>query len=131
MLCAAYSSAKDPVNYAGFLAENVISGRSPIRHWEELREETEESRILLDVRTGKSTRKASGGSIHIPLDELRERIQEIPEEKEIWIYCQVGLRGYLAQRILMQRRKQKVFNLSGGYRLLQVTGRGMFRKAAT
>lgn len=126
-LCYAppYSSAKDPVNYAGFLAENVISGRSPIRHWEELREETEESRILLDVRTREEYEEGHlGGSIHIPLDELRERIQEIPEEKEIWIYCQVGLRGYLAQRILMQRRKQKVFNLSGGYRLLQVTGRG-------
>ena len=126
-LCYAppYSSAKDPVNYAGFLAENVISGRSPIRHWEELREETEESRILLDVRTREEYEEGHlGGSIHIPLDELRERIQEIPEEKDIWIYCQVGLRGYLAQRILMQRRKQKVFNLSGGYRLLQVTGRG-------
>ncbi len=125
-LCYAppYSSAKDPLNYAGFIAENVLAGRSPVRYWEELKDGIPESVVVLDVRTPEEY--AAGhlpGSRNIPVDELRERLEEIPQDREIWIYCQVGLRGYVAQRILMQRRpEQPVYNLSGGWRLRQAAG---------
>ena len=78
--------------------------------------------MLLDVRTSEEYQAGHlAGSMNIPVDELRERLEELPEDKEIWVYCQVGLRGYIAQRILMQRRPgQKIYNLSGGYRLLTV-----------
>jgi len=124
-LCYAppYSSAKDPVNYAGFIAENVLTKRSRIKHWEDLAKRDPASAILIDVRTAEEYQEGHlSGSINIPVDELRERMTEIPEDKDLWIYCQVGLRGYIAQRILMQARQQKVFNLSGGYRLLQISG---------
>ncbi|MCD8077596.1 MAG: FAD-dependent oxidoreductase [Lachnospiraceae bacterium] len=125
-LCYAppYSSAKDPVNYAGFLAENVLEGLSPIRHWHDLEARDRETSVLLDVRTPEEYEEGHlEGSRNIPVDELRERLEEIPGDREIWIYCQVGLRGYIAQRILMQRREgQNIYNLSGGYRLLQLIG---------
>lgn len=125
-LCYAppYSSAKDPVNYAGFIAENVLAGRSPIRHWHDLAKLDRSTVVLIDVRTAEE--HAQGhlpGSMNIPVDELRNRMAEIPTEKDIWIYCEVGLRGYIAQRILMQRRPQQhCYNLSGGYRLLTAAG---------
>ena len=80
--------------------------------------------ILVDVRTQEEY--AHGhleGSINIPVDELRDRIDSLPRNRELWIYCQVGLRGYIAQRMVMQLRPdQKVYNLSGGYRLLSIAG---------
>lgn len=123
-LCYAppYSSPKDPVNYAGYMAENVLSGRAPVKRWYDLPLRDEKESVLLDVRTSEEYQAGHlAGSMNIPVDELRERLEELPEDKEIWVYCQVGLRGYIAQRILMQRRPgQKIYNLSGGYRLLTV-----------
>lgn len=125
-LCYAppYSSPRDPVNYAGLIAENVLSGLSPIKHWHDLAERDQASSILVDVRTQEEY--AHGhleGSINIPVDELRDRIDSLPRNRELWIYCQVGLRGYIAQRMVMQLRPdQKVYNLSGGYRLLSIAG---------
>lgn len=125
-LCYAppYSSPRDPVNYAGLIAENVLSGLSPIKHWHDLAERDQASSILVDVRTQEEY--AHGhleGSINIPVDELRDRIDSLPRNRELWIYCQVGLRGYIAQRVVMQLRPdQKVYNLSGGYRLLSIAG---------
>ena len=102
----------------------MLAGRSPVRYWEELKDGIPESVVVLDVRTPEEY--AAGhlpGSRNIPVDELRERLEEIPQDREIWIYCQVGLRGYVAQRILMQRRpEQPVYNLSGGWRLRQAAG---------
>lgn len=124
-LCYAppYSSAKDPINFAGFLAENALSGRSPLIHWSDLAARPTDA-VLIDVRTPREY--AAGhlkGSINIPVDEIRQRLAEIPENRPLWIYCQVGLRGYVAQRMLMQLRpRQKVFNLSGGYRLIKIAG---------
>ena len=125
-LCYAppYSSPRDPVNYAGLIAENVLSGLSPIKHWHDLAERDQASSILVDVRTQEEY--AHGhleGSINIPVGELRDRIDSLPRNRELWIYCQVGLRGYIAQRMVMQLRPdQKVYNLSGGYRLLSIAG---------
>ena len=120
----AYSSAKDPINYAGFLAQNVLSGRSPIKHWNDLENRDREKSVLVDVRTsGEYAMGHLDGSVNIPVDELRERLDQLPKDKELWIYCQVGIRGYIAQRILMQSRPgQKVYNISGGYRLFKLIG---------
>ncbi len=112
-----YSSAKDPVNMAGFVAENIALKRLSIFYWNEMNRITPDD-ILLDVRSRDEF--AAGhisGATNIPVDELRTRLQELPTEKTIYIYCEAGLRGYLGQRILKQSGYDSVFNLSGGYKL--------------
>lgn len=110
-----YSSAKDPVNMAGFVAENILSNRLKVFYWHELAGLKPED-ILLDVRNPDEFFSGSiPGAINIPLDEIRERLHEIPADKNIRIYCEAGLRGYLAQRILKQLGFDSVSNLSGGY----------------
>ena len=112
-----YSSAKDPVNMAGFVAENILLKRLHIFYWNELAN-IKSTDILLDVRrkdeydAGKIEQ-----AINVPVDELRSRLDEIPKDKNIFIYCEAGLRGYLAQRILVQSGFKNVSNLSGGYQL--------------
>ncbi|WP_434310909.1 FAD-dependent oxidoreductase [Hominifimenecus sp. rT4P-3] len=123
-LCYAppYSSAKDPVNFAGYVAENVLGGLSPIWHWHELPKLDEQEITLLDVRTEEEYGEGHlRHSVNIPVDELRERIGELDREKPIYLYCQVGIRGYIAQRILMQNG-YTVWNLSGGYGFLSKIG---------
>ena len=108
-----YGSAKDPVNYAGFVAANILRGDVAICHVDEIMNPREDQ-VILDVR--KPFEVATGmipGAVHIPLDELRGRINELPRDKEILPYCQVGLRGYVACRILSQNG-YKCRNLSGG-----------------
>ena len=117
-----YGSAKDPVNYAGFVAANVLRGDARICHSEDMIEPGED-KVILDVR--KAFEVATGvipGAVHIPLDELRDRIDELPQGKEVLAYCQVGLRGYLACRILTQKGL-KCRNLTGGIKTYNaVTG---------
>jgi peroxiredoxin family protein/rhodanese-related sulfurtransferase/TusA-related sulfurtransferase len=97
-----YGSAKDPVNYAGFVASNVVSGDMKICHTEDIAEPRDDQ-LVLDVRTQEEVDAgAIRDAVHIPVDELRERVDELPEDKEILAYCKVGLRGYLACRILEQ-----------------------------
>lgn len=123
-LCYAppYSSAKDPVNMAGYVAQNVLEGLAPIWHWEQL-ENWDSERVLLDVRTVEEYERGHlKGAINIPVDDLRNQLDALPEEREIWVYCQAGIRGYVAQRILMQRGFSRVYNLSGGYGLLEQIG---------
>jgi NADPH-dependent 2,4-dienoyl-CoA reductase/sulfur reductase-like enzyme/rhodanese-related sulfurtransferase len=110
-----YSSAKDPVNMAGFVAENILLKRLKVFYWHELAGLKPED-LLIDVR--REEEFAAGnipGAINIPLDEIRLRLREIPLGKNILIYCEAGLRGYLAQRILKQNGFVSVANLSGGY----------------
>ncbi|MDD3160544.1 MAG: FAD-dependent oxidoreductase [Bacteroidales bacterium] len=112
-----YSSAKDPIAIAGYVAANIISGAMPVIYWREVRELDLQKVTLLDVRT--SEEYAFGtirGAINIPVDELRFRLNELPKEKPVVIFCAIGLRGYLALKIL-QPRGYQVRNLSGGYRL--------------
>lgn len=112
-----YSSAKDPIAIAGYVAGNIISGVMPIVSWREMQATDKENITLLDVRTPEEfSFGAIAGAINIPLDEIRGRIGEIPAGKPVYIYCAVGLRGYLAQRILMARGYTDVRNLSGGYK---------------
>ncbi len=120
-LCYAppYGSAKDPVNYAGFVASNVLKGDIRICQVEEVLHPREDQ-VLLDVRTPAEV--AAGtipGSIHIPVDELRGRMEELPKDKEILAFCQVGLRGYVACRILGQKGFSRCRNLTGGYKTYQ------------
>lgn len=113
-----FSSAKDPIAIAGYAASNIISGAMPVIDWRKLRDTDRSQVLLLDVRTPAEFELGTiEGAVNIPLDNLRERICEIPRNKKIVIFCAVGLRGYLAQRILMGRGYADVWNLSGGYQI--------------
>lgn len=112
-----FSSAKDPVNMLGFVATNIIEGTVSTVQWHEIDKIVEDGGFLIDVRT--SIERQLGfikGSVHITLDELRDRLDEISKDKKIYVYCQVGLRGYIATRILMQNGFD-VKNLDGGLRI--------------
>jgi len=114
-LCYApqYGAAKDPVNLAGMIAANVLRGDHPLAHWNEL--QTAENPFLLDVRSSDEFAAGHvGGAVNIPLDELRDRLDELPSDREVWTYCAVGQRAYYATRALVQRGV-RVRNLSGGY----------------
>lgn len=119
-LCYAppYSSAKDPVNMAGYVIENLLMGKSKNFHWHDVSELPHDgSVILLDVRTvAEYERGHIDGFINIPVDELRGRLNELDKNKKIYATCQVGLRGYIAVRVLLQNGFD-AYNLSGGYRL--------------
>jgi rhodanese-related sulfurtransferase len=110
-----FGSAKDPVNMAGFVASNVLRG--DVRLWEPEELATLSSeQLLVDVRTSEEFRKGSiPGAVCIPVDDLRRRMGELPREKELLVFCEVGLRAYLAARLLSQSGF-RVRNLSGGYR---------------
>lgn len=115
-----YSSAKDPVNMAGYTAENILSGRTQVFTVQQLATRDTANTILVDVRS--ELEHANGhipDSLNIPVDEMRSRLDELDASKEIWVYCQVGLRGYTASRIL-QQKGFKVRNLTGGYKTYQM-----------
>ncbi len=116
-LCYApqFGSAKDPVNMLGFVGAGLVRGDHPQIAWETVGQ-TASKAILLDVRT--PTEFGNGhipGAINIPVDNLRDRLDELNKNQQIVVYCQVGQRGYLATRILLQHGYQ-VVNLSGGYK---------------
>ena len=119
-LCYAppYSSAKDPVNMAGYAIENVLTGKLKQFHWHEVDALPRDGSVtLLDVRNPQEVARGQlEGFINIPLDSLRQRIGELDRSKPIYVTCQSGLRSYNATRILMQHGFD-AFNLSGGYRL--------------
>ena len=115
-----FSSAKDPVNMAGFMIENIAEGRMKQFHLADLADLSEDKSVtLLDVRTQEEYNEGhADGFVHIPVDELRDRMFEIDSEKPVCVMCQSGLRSYIASRILMQNGFD-CFNFSGGYRLYQ------------
>lgn len=119
-LCYAppYSSAKDPVNMLGYIACNVADGVYDMVYWNEIDDIVKNGGYLLDVRTPLEFGAGHiEGAVNIELDELRNRIDEIPVSKDtpIYVNCQVGLRAYLAIRILQANGFKKIYNLSGGY----------------
>lgn len=112
-----FSSAKDPVNMVGFVAENILLERLKVIDYSHLSSVDDET-VLIDVRNpGEVAAGTIEGAVNIPLDEIRSRLQEIPRDKPLLIFCQQGMRGYLAQRILVQKGFSNVSNLSGGYLL--------------
>jgi peroxiredoxin family protein/rhodanese-related sulfurtransferase/TusA-related sulfurtransferase len=109
-----YSSAKDPVNIAGFVADNILTGKMETAHWREI---ASTESLIVDVRTKEEFEMGHiPGSVNIPLDELRGRISELPTDKPIVLTCAIGLRGYAAYRILTQEGFRNIRNLSGGYK---------------
>lgn len=111
-----YSSAKDPVNMAGFTAENILSGNMEIIQWHQLEDIDKHKTIILDVRD--PIERELGyieGSLNIPVNSLRERLSELDKDKLIITYCAIGLRAYIATRILVQNGFRNVKNLSGGF----------------
>ena len=114
-----FSSAKDPVNIAGYVAGNILRGDVGVLAPIDLPKLDPVKTVILDVRDGEERNTGYiPGSIHIPLPELRKRLSEVDKEKEVVTYCAVGLRAYIAARILKQNGFQ-VKNLSGGYRSYQ------------
>lgn len=110
-----FSSAKDPVNMAGYVATNIIDGEYEQVQWHEINEIVANGGLLVDVRNpGEREFGYIEGSINIPLDELRNRLDELPKEQTIYVSCQVGIRGYLAYRILVNNG-YKAKNVDGGW----------------
>jgi NADPH-dependent 2,4-dienoyl-CoA reductase/sulfur reductase-like enzyme/peroxiredoxin family protein/TusA-related sulfurtransferase/rhodanese-related sulfurtransferase len=108
-----YGSAKDPVNYAGFVAANVLRGDVRLCHVEEVLQPDSDLK-LLDVSTPEEVAAGTvAGAVNIPLGQLRERLGELSQEKEYAVFCKVGLRGYVACRVL-QQNGFTCRNLSGG-----------------
>lgn len=123
-LCYAppYGSAKDPVNMAGYVIENTLTGKVEHICWDDLEAaKADENGMLLDVRTEAEVANGGiiDGFINIPVDNLRERLSELDKSKTIYITCQIGLRGYIAARILSQLG-YKCKNFSGGYRFYKI-----------
>ncbi|ELE6587587.1 FAD-dependent oxidoreductase [Vibrio alginolyticus] len=114
-----YGSAKDVINQAAFVANNIIKGDATAIHYDEMDSLTEDQ-LLLDVRNPGELESVGylEGAINIPVDQLRRRMHELPKDKEIVIYCQVGLRGNVAYRQLVNNG-YKARNLIGGYRTLK------------
>lgn len=116
-----YSSAKDPVNIAGYVAENVLTGKQKIITWEEFLNSDKSSIFVLDVRTRDEYDLGHiEGAVNIPVDELRNNLDKLPRDKKIVVYCGVGLRAYVACRILYQNGFEEVYNLTGGYKTYEV-----------
>lgn len=111
-----YGSAKDLINQAAFVATNIMKGDAKAIHFDEIDSLTDEQ-VLLDVRNPGELQNVGylPGAINIPVDQLRQRMNELPKDKEIIIYCQVGLRGNVAYRQLVNNG-YKARNLLGGYR---------------
>ncbi|MBO0696980.1 MAG: FAD-dependent oxidoreductase [Zavarzinella sp.] len=115
-----FGSAKDPVNMAGFVAAGLLRGEHPQADAESVVGGAGGGRFLLDVRTPEEF--AAGhipGAVNIPVDELRARLAEVPRDREVAAYCQVGQRGYLATRVLVQAGFRAA-NLGGGYKTYQM-----------
>ena len=115
-----FSSAKDPVAISGYVAGNILSGRMKPLYWREL-QQTDVSKVtLVDVRTADEASLGSlPGAINIPLDDLRARMNEIPTDRPVYLFCGVGLRGYLASNILKGHGYTDVCNLIGGLKLYE------------
>lgn len=110
-----FSSAKDPVAISGYVAGNILCGKMTPLYWHELQDADLSKVMLVDVRTSEeSALSAVPGAVNIPLDDLRERMGEIPKDRPIYLFCEVGLRGYLASNILKGHGYKDVRNLIGG-----------------
>ena len=116
-----FASAKDPVNMAGFVAENILHDRYRIIQWNEWQKHDKSGTLLLDVRTPEEFRMGHlPEAVNLEVDYLRENLNQLPKDKEIVIYCAIGLRAYIAYRILTQHGFTNIRSISGGYRTYQM-----------
>ncbi|QQP69347.1 FAD-dependent oxidoreductase [Carnobacterium sp. CS13] len=123
-----FGSAKDPVNMAGYAALNILEGLSESIQWYELEQKQAEGYLLLDVRNPNEVAQGRlEGSINIPLDSLRSRLDELSKEQPLIVSCQSGLRSYIAERILKQNGFQAI-NLDGAFSLYSVVRPGKVEK---
>lgn len=112
-----YSSAKHPVNIAGYVAQNILEGKVKVIQWHEMNKLETNKLIIVDTRTASEYSMGHiAGAINIPVDEVRERLHEFTRDRQIILYCAVGYRGYLASQILQHHGYNNIYNLSGGYR---------------
>lgn len=112
-----FSAPKDPVTMAGFAAENILTGKVNVLQWHDLKQmmDNEDDFLLVDVRSLLENRAGTiEGAENYPLDELREYAEDMDPEQKVVIFCAIGLRGYIACRILMQMGFENVYNLAGG-----------------
>ena len=110
-----YGTGKDAVNIAGYVASNIVEGDVEVFHAEEVAERVQQGGFLLDVRTAEESRRGHiEGSLNIPMDEIRDRLEELPKDKTLLVYCLTGTRSYYVCRTLKQVG-YPVVNLSGGY----------------
>jgi rhodanese-related sulfurtransferase len=110
-----FSSAKDPINMTAYVAGNMVNGSVETIQWGEVAERAAAGSFLLDVRTVKEYQAGTvEGAYNVPVDEIRDRLDEIPKDKEIMLYCRAGLRSYIGCRILSQNG-YKIKNISGGW----------------
>ncbi|HBQ64657.1 MAG TPA: pyridine nucleotide-disulfide oxidoreductase [Clostridiales bacterium] len=115
-----YSSAKDPVNMAGYVASNILLGDCRNIHWDEIDSLDKDKVAIIDVRTSVEFNMGHiEGAVNIPIEEIRSRTDEIPKDKDIVLYCQIGTRAYFVYRILSQLGFENIKNLSGGFKTYQ------------
>ncbi len=116
-----FGSAKDPINFVGYVAENVLTGKSDVVHPRAIQHLTSEDNVVvLDVRTASEREQGKvPGSIHIDVNELRSHLSSLDKNNEYWIHCAVGVRAYIAERILKQAGF-KCKNITGGYKTIQL-----------
>jgi rhodanese-related sulfurtransferase len=119
-----YSSANDPVNMAAFVGMNDLDGSSPLITADELAAKfSPATDVILDVRNfGEYPKGHVPEALNIPVDELRNRLSEVPSDKKIYVHCAVGFRGHLAVRILKQHGFLNPFNVTGGYTSMKASG---------
>lgn len=112
-----FSSAKDPINYLGFIGANMMKGDIKFVSYYEIDELKKQGAFLLDVRRKDEYDIAHiPGSVNIPLYDIRTNLNKIPKDKKIITICVAGLRGYIGARILMQNGFKEVYDLSGGFK---------------
>ncbi len=115
-----FSSARDPLTLAGYVGENLLQRKFQAITWQDLRKKEYRDAFLLDVRKKEEFECCTiPGSISIPLDELRSRLNELPRDRKIVAFCLSGQRSYLACRILLQKGFSNVYNLNGGFKTYQ------------
>lgn len=127
-----FSSAKDPIAIAGYVAQNIVTKKMPVVYWQDMLSVDTNNIFLLDVRTPEEFRLGTiDGAVNIEVDELRYQLDKLPKDKTIYIFCAVGLRGYLATNILLQNGFSRVYNLSGGYKTYQAATYKIVNKGKT
>lgn len=125
-----YSSAKHPVNIAGYVAQNILEGEVKPIQWNELELLDKSQVIIIDTRTQSEFDMGHiDGAVNIAVDEMRDRLSEIPKDTQLVLYCAIGYRGYLATQILKHNGYDQVYNLSGGYRTHSTAIQKHFEKA--